>query len=88
MEEIRKSAKTVDDAIAAALAELGAAREEVDITVIDEGSKGFLGMFGSKDGKEKLQSRKGSGNFLKRSIFEHGADCKNQNRAEGQAPVY
>ena len=49
MEEIRKSAKTVDDAIAAALAELGAAREEVDITVIDEGSKGFLGMFGSKD---------------------------------------
>lgn len=42
MEEIRKSAKTVDDAIAAALAELGAAREEVDITVIDEGSKGFL----------------------------------------------
>ena len=43
MEEIRKSAKTVDDAIAAALAELGAAREEVDITVIDEGSKGFLG---------------------------------------------
>ena len=37
MEEIRKSAKTVDDAIAAALAELGAAREEVDITVIDEG---------------------------------------------------
>ena len=48
MEEIRKSAKTVDDAIAAALAELGAAREEVDITVIDEGSKGFLGMFGSR----------------------------------------
>ena len=31
MEEIRKSAKTVDDAIAAALAELGATREEVDI---------------------------------------------------------
>ena len=91
MEEIRKSAKTVDDAIAAALAELGAAREEVDITVIDEGSKGFLGMFGSKDAVvlvKKLQSRKGSGNLLKRSIFEHGADCKNQNRAEGQAPVY
>lgn len=92
MEEIRKSAKTVDDAIAAALADLGAAREEVDITVIDEGSKGFLGMFGQQgcrcSGKEKLQSRKGSGNLLKRSIFEHGADCKNQNRAEGQAPVY
>ena len=41
MEEIRKSAKTVDDAIAAALAELGAAREEVDITVIDEAPRAF-----------------------------------------------
>ena len=49
MEEIRKSAKTVDDAIAAALADLGAAREEVDITVIDEVSKGFLRMFGGND---------------------------------------
>ena len=83
MEEIRKSAKTVDDAIAAALADLGAAREEVDITVIDEGSKGFLGMFGSKDAVVLVKK-----NLLKRSIFEHGADCKNQNRAEGQAPVY
>ena len=44
MEEIRKSAKTVEAAVEAALAELGATREEVDITVIDEGSKGFLGM--------------------------------------------
>lgn len=92
MEEIRKSAKTVDDAIAAALADLGAAREEVDITVIDEGSKGFLGMFGSKDAvvlvKKNFNPEKRSGNLLKRSIFEHGADCKNQNRAEGQAPVY
>ena len=49
MEEIRKSAKNVEDAIAAALKELGASREEVDITVIEEGSKGFLGMFGGKD---------------------------------------
>ena len=80
MEEIRKSAKTVDDAIAAALAELGAAREEVDGHVRQQGCR--------CSGKEKLQSRKGSGNLLKRSIFEHGSDCKNQNRAEGQAPVY
>ena len=87
MEEIRKSAKTVDDAIAAALADLGAAREEVDITVIDEGSKGFLGMFGSKDAVV-LVKKNFNPDLLKRSIFEHGADCKNQNRAEGQAPVY
>ena len=49
MDEIRKTAKTVEEAIAAALAELGVSREEADITVIDEGSKAFLGMFGGKD---------------------------------------
>ena len=90
MEEIRKSAKTVDDAIAAALAELvQLARKKI---VIDEGSKGFLGMFGSKGAvvlvKKNFNPEKEAETLLKRSIFEHGADCKNQNRAEGQAPVY
>lgn len=38
------SAKTVDDAIAEAERELGVPRAQLDITVITEGSKGFLGM--------------------------------------------
>ncbi|MDR1531785.1 MAG: protein jag [Clostridiales bacterium] len=45
---IEKSAKTVDDAIAEALKALNAKREEVDVTVIDEGAKGLLGVIGSK----------------------------------------
>ena len=49
MDEIRKSGKTIDEAVAAALAELQAEKDEVTITVIEEGSKGFLGMFGGKD---------------------------------------
>lgn len=49
MEEIRKSGKTVDEAIAAALAELKVSREEAEIIVLEEGAKGFLGMFGGKD---------------------------------------
>ena len=48
MKEIQKSAKTVDKAIEEALLELNAAREDVEIEVISEGSRGFLG-FGSKD---------------------------------------
>lgn len=80
MEEIRKSAKTVDDAIAAALAELGAAREEVDITVIDEGSKGFLGMFGSKDAvvlvKKNFNPEKEAETFLKEVFLSMGLIVK------------
>ncbi len=38
------SAKTVDEAIAEAERELGVPRDALDITVITEGSKGFLGM--------------------------------------------
>lgn len=72
MDEIRKTAKTVEEAVAAALAELNASREEVDITVIDEGSKGFLGMFGGKDAvvlvKKNFQPEREAENFL-REIF-------------------
>ncbi len=38
------SAKTVNEAIAEAEQQLGLSREELDITVINEGSRGFLGM--------------------------------------------
>ena len=56
MKEIKKSAKTVDRAIEEALAELKAVREEVEIEVLDEGSKGFLG-FGSRDAVVKVTKK-------------------------------
>src|SRR2546421_1728904 len=43
-QSVTVSAKTVDEAIAAAERELGVPRDRLDITVITEGSKGFLGM--------------------------------------------
>ena len=49
MDKITKSGKTVDDALHEALKELNASKDEVEVTVIDEGIKGFLGMFGAKD---------------------------------------
>lgn len=72
MDEIRISGKTVEEAIAAALAELGASKEEVSITVIDEGSKGFLGVFGGKDAvvlvKKNFNPERAAENFL-REVF-------------------
>ncbi len=49
MDKITKSGKTVDDALHEALKELNASKDEVEVTVIDPGTKGFLGMFGGKD---------------------------------------
>lgn len=53
MQSIEMSAKTKDEAIAAALAKLGASIDEVEVEVIDEGAKGFLG-FGNKDAVVKV----------------------------------
>ncbi len=50
---IEKSAKTKEEAIELALSELGASIEEVEVEVIEEGSKGFLGI-GSKDAVVKV----------------------------------
>lgn len=42
-------AETVEEAIRAALSELDANRDEIEVKVIEKGSKGFLGLFGSKE---------------------------------------
>ncbi|MEG0153315.1 MAG: RNA-binding cell elongation regulator Jag/EloR [Niameybacter sp.] len=67
MMSVEKTGKTIDDAITDALIEIGATTEQVDIEVLDKGSKGFLGL-GAKyarvrvtlkelsDTQDKLQS--------------------------------
>ena len=66
---IEKSAKTVDAAIAEALAALSAVESEVKITVLDHGAKGGLFGFGSKPAKvlveRKLSPEEVAKDFLK-----------------------
>ena len=80
MDEIRISGKTVEEAIAAALAELGTSKEEVSITVIDEGSKGFLGVFGGKDAvvlvKKNFNPERAAENFLREVFLSMGLIVK------------
>ena len=75
MKEIQKSAKTVDKAVEEALLELNAAREDVEIEVISEGSRDFLG-FGSKDAvvkvTEKFNPEKIAKNFLREMFIAMG----------------
>jgi spoIIIJ-associated protein len=44
MEEIRRSAPSVEEAVEAALAELGVSEQEVDVTVVQEPRQGLLGI--------------------------------------------
>ncbi|AKX95381.1 RNA-binding cell elongation regulator Jag/EloR [Neomoorella thermoacetica] len=54
MKEIEVSGKTVEEAIENALKSLGAKREEVEISILEEGSKGFLGLLGSRQARVKV----------------------------------
>lgn len=56
MNVVEKVAKTIDDAITEALIELGATTEEVDIEIIEKGSKGILG-FGAKLAKVRVAKK-------------------------------
>lgn len=57
MKSLEMSARTVDEAIEDALSELGVEREDVEVTVLDEGNKGFLGLIGGKNARVRVVVR-------------------------------
>ncbi len=54
MQVIEKTAKTVEEAVDLALAEMGITREEAEIEVLEQPSKGLLGIFGLKPARVKV----------------------------------
>ena len=54
MKQYEASAKTVEEAIEIGLQELGVSIGDVDVQVIEEGSKGLFGLFGSRPVKVRL----------------------------------
>lgn len=61
MREVEKSGKTVEEAIEAALAELGVSKQQVDVEVLVEPAKGFLGLIGNKLAKVRVTVRESKG---------------------------
>ena len=58
MKTIEMTGKTVDEALKNALNELKLTKEEVDIEIIDEGSKGIFNLIGNKPARIKITKKK------------------------------
>jgi len=54
VQTIEKKGKNVDEAIQAALEELGCGMEEIEVEIVEEGSKGLLGFIGNKPALVKV----------------------------------
>ncbi|WP_353094612.1 RNA-binding cell elongation regulator Jag/EloR [Tissierella praeacuta] len=54
MRSVIKVSKTIDEAIKEALIELNTIRDDVEIEVIDEPSKGLFGLIGGRDAKVRV----------------------------------
>lgn len=68
MQEVERSAPSVEEALEAALAELGASEQEVDVLIVQEAKSGFLGM-GSQEAIVRVRLR-GSGAELSEDVLE------------------
>jgi len=76
VDTIQRKGKTVEEAVNEALKELKISREDAEIEVIEEGSKGFLGVFGAKEAvvnvKKKFDPEKTAKVFLKEMFIAMG----------------
>ncbi|MGM0409398.1 MAG: RNA-binding cell elongation regulator Jag/EloR [Bacillota bacterium] len=58
MDNVRQEAKSVIDAINKGLKKLDISRDEAEINIVKEGSKGFLGVFGGENAVVEIKKKK------------------------------
>ena len=73
MRKYEASAKTVEEAIELGLQELGVSIGDVDVRVLEEGSKGLFGLFGSRLAKVSLTVKEDEEDPLEELIAEEKA---------------
>ncbi|MCL6612508.1 MAG: protein jag [Peptococcaceae bacterium] len=54
MQAVEKTGRTVEEAVELALSDLGVSREEAEVEVIDQPSKGLLGILGTKPARVRV----------------------------------
>jgi len=74
MNFVEKTGRTVDEALELALIQLDTTKENVEVVVLEENSKGLFGLFGNKDAKIRVTIKVTADSiaeeFLK-SVFEN-----------------
>src|SRR5690625_2112283 len=60
MRVVEAAGRTVDEAVRDALRQLGADREDVDVEVLEEGSKGLFGLLGSRRARVRVELKPGA----------------------------
>ena len=82
MNSIERSARSVEEAIAEALEELNATRDNVEIEVLEEGAKAFLGLIGGRQAKvrvtlrdEREERAKAATDFLRSVLARMDLNC-------------
>jgi spoIIIJ-associated protein len=86
MERIKKSGKTVEEALRYALARLGVDRDEVEYNVLQEPSNGILGIIGTKEAIIEVfkvdKAEKKATNFLSKMLkkmnIEHALETNRE----------
>ncbi len=76
---IESQGKTVEEALSEALLKLGARRDEVRVTVLDEGKAGFLGMIGARRARVLVERKEPAGP-------RGAADRRPRERRQGEPP--
>ncbi|WP_313233049.1 RNA-binding cell elongation regulator Jag/EloR [Tissierella praeacuta] len=87
MRSVIKVSKTIDEAIKEALIELNANKDDVEIEIIDEPSKGLFGLIGGKDAKIRVSviydPIEMADNFLCKVLSSMNIDAVNVVKKEG-----
>ena len=87
MRQYEASAKTKEEAIELGLQELGVSIGDVDVLVVEEGSKGLFGLFGSRPVKVRLTVKETEedplGDLLEEKTEEGGKEGR-KDREEGR----
>ncbi|KIL49200.1 RNA-binding cell elongation regulator Jag/EloR [Jeotgalibacillus soli] len=88
MTEITTTGATVEEAVAEALVQLNIQKERAEVTVIDPGKKGFLGLFGSRQAIVKVIKRKDAieevDQYLKNISLHMGLSLQTSVKKEGK----